>query len=33
VGYFLARREMPPVVMFAVLAGLTIAAIVATAAL
>lgn len=32
-GYFLARREMAPVVMFAVLAGLTIAAIVATAAL
>lgn len=32
-GYFLERREMPPVVMFAVLTGLTIAAIVATAAL
>jgi hypothetical protein len=30
-GYFLARHEWPPVVMFAVLAGLTIAAIVATA--
>ena len=32
-GYFVARREVPPVVMFAVLAGLTIAAIVAAAAL
>jgi hypothetical protein len=32
-GYFLARRELPPVVMFAVLAVLTIAAIVAAAAL
>lgn len=32
-GYFLARHELPPVVMFAALAGLTIAAIVATAAL
>ncbi|MDX5399534.1 MAG: hypothetical protein LPK92_07405 [Actinomycetes bacterium] len=29
-GYFLARQEMPPVVMFAVLAVLTIVAIVAT---
>lgn len=32
-GYFLARHELAPVVMFAVLALLTIAAIVATAAL
>jgi hypothetical protein len=32
-GYFLARHELAPVVMFAVLALLTIAAIVATATL
>ena len=32
-GYFLARHERAPVVMFAVLALLTIAAIVATATL
>ena len=32
-GYFLARHELAPVVMFAVLAVLTIAAIVATASL
>ena len=32
-GYFLGRHEMGPVVMFAVLGGLTIAAIAATAAL
>ena len=32
-GYFVARREWAPVVMFAVLAGLTMAAIVAAATL
>lgn len=32
-GYFLGRHELGPVVMFAVLGGLTIAAIAATAAL